>query len=115
MKALLEAVEAKTVAPADLDPVRRRQLLDHPDRGIRDRASRLFAAEPGADRARVIVAYRKALTLDGDRARGRTVFLKGLRDVPRGRRAGGRRRPEPRDGLGPDPGGPPSPHPRPEP
>jgi mono/diheme cytochrome c family protein len=75
LAALLDAVEARAIAAADLDPGRRKQLLTHPDPTIRGRAvARLGPA--GADRDRVIAAYRPALELEGDPSRGRLVFQK---------------------------------------
>jgi putative heme-binding domain-containing protein len=75
--ALLDAVEAKQIAPADLDPGRRQQLLSLPEAAVRQRAAALFgAAGTGSDRARVIAEYRQALDLGGDSARGRLVFAK---------------------------------------
>jgi putative membrane-bound dehydrogenase-like protein len=74
--ALLDAVEARTIAPNDLDPARRRQLLAQGDAALRDRAKALLGSEPKSDRSAVIASYRKALDLVGDSARGREVFRK---------------------------------------
>jgi putative heme-binding domain-containing protein len=76
LAALLDAVEAKTVAASDLDPGRVKQLLAHPSASVRDRAARLFGKATRADRAEVIARFRPALSLNGDRERGKAVFLK---------------------------------------
>jgi len=74
--ALLDAVESKTIAPADLDPDRRRQLSAHKDVKIRERAAKLFGRDAKSPRDQVIANFLKAAALAGDRVRGRTVFQK---------------------------------------
>ncbi|MDR3633649.1 MAG: c-type cytochrome, partial [Isosphaeraceae bacterium] len=74
--ALLDAVEKKVVAVADIDPVRRKLLLGSSNVTVKDRAAKLFAGDPSTDRGRVIASYRKALALDGTREKGRAVFKK---------------------------------------
>jgi putative membrane-bound dehydrogenase-like protein len=71
---LLDALEAKVVPSADLDPDRRKHLLDNPDTNIRGRALRIFGDQANSARASVITAYRDATTTKGDRERGRAVF-----------------------------------------
>jgi putative membrane-bound dehydrogenase-like protein len=73
---LLDAIEAKTVTPSDIDLSRRKQLLASPDPKLRERASRLLGNDPRPDRGQVIAAYRSALTLAGNREKGRAVFIK---------------------------------------
>jgi putative membrane-bound dehydrogenase-like protein len=72
--ALLDALESRAVAPTDLDPARRQQLLAHRDPSIRGRAARLLGDETRPDRRQVIEAYRRALDLLGERARGLGVY-----------------------------------------
>jgi putative membrane-bound dehydrogenase-like protein len=74
--ALLDAIEEKTITPSDLDLARRKQLLASPDEKLRERAARLFGNDPRSDRGQVIAAFRPALTLTGNREKGRAVFLK---------------------------------------
>src|SRR4029453_5594464 len=45
-------------------------------RGVRQRALRLLARQPGSDRQAVVDAYRPALDLAADTARGKAVFKK---------------------------------------
>jgi putative heme-binding domain-containing protein len=68
----LDAVEARTVARADVDPARVALLKKSPARNIGPRAAKLFAAPP--DRQKVFDEYRKALDLKGDPVRGKAVF-----------------------------------------
>jgi len=74
--ALLDAIESGSLPANGLEPVRRAQILAHPDIRISDRAKRLLAELPKVDRARVIDAMRPALRLEGDRGRGRSIFTK---------------------------------------
>ncbi len=74
--ALLDAIERKLVPASDVDPARRKQLLSSTNAKIKERAAKLFAGDPSADRGRVIESFRKALSLDGQREPGRAVFKK---------------------------------------
>jgi putative heme-binding domain-containing protein len=74
--ALLDALESKEIAPADLDPARRQQLISHSNPKVRERATRLIGKDAKSDRGPVIASYRKALDLDGNADRGREVFRK---------------------------------------
>jgi len=71
--ALLDAVEQGSVRAAAIDPVARIRLTQHPDAGVRERASRLLRAEV-RDRAQVIEAHRDVLDLPAGLDRGRRVF-----------------------------------------
>src|SRR5262249_41561128 len=73
---LLDAVESKTVAPTDLDPGRGHAPGAHPNGTGRARAVKLFGSSSRADRAELIARFRPALSLNGDRERGRAVFRK---------------------------------------
>jgi len=77
VKALLAAVESRKLATAEIDPLRLKQLREHPDEAIRARALKSFG-DADAPRARgaVIAAYRPALDGEGDREKGRAVYLK---------------------------------------
>lgn len=67
---LLAAVETGTVAPGQIDAARRQRLLDAGG----DRAKKLLAGGTNTDRQKVIDAYKPALSLAGDRAKGKAVF-----------------------------------------
>jgi putative membrane-bound dehydrogenase-like protein len=73
---LLDAIEHKSVLAAQLEPVRLEQLRKHSDAAIRERSRRLLGGQAAAQRQTVVAAYREALKLDGDVARGRAVFRK---------------------------------------
>jgi putative membrane-bound dehydrogenase-like protein len=73
---LLDAVERGEIPPSDIDPARRKALGSHPDRALRKRGRRILEDARPADRADAVVAYRAALSLPGDRARGRERFEK---------------------------------------
>jgi putative membrane-bound dehydrogenase-like protein len=76
LHALLDALASGRVQPADLDPARRKQLLDHPESSVRVRARAVLGEVRDEDRARVVERHRAALDLRGDRARGAEVFRK---------------------------------------
>ncbi len=74
--ALLDALASKAVPLADLEPARRQQLIQNPNKSIRERASKLLGDQARSDRAPVIAAYRRVLDLGGQPDRGREVFRK---------------------------------------
>lgn len=73
---LLAALEAEVVPPAAIDALRRKQLIEHRDASIRDRAKKLFAASQPGDRAKVYEEYKSILTLKPDPENGRQAFKK---------------------------------------
>jgi putative membrane-bound dehydrogenase-like protein len=76
LAALLDAVEAKKVLAGQIEPVRLEQLRKQRDPKLRQRAEALLAAQPSADRRKVVDDYRAALELTGDAARGKAAFKK---------------------------------------
>ncbi|MCF6310868.1 MAG: c-type cytochrome [Verrucomicrobiales bacterium] len=73
---LLDGIEAKKVAPADLDAGIKQRLTTHSDKKVQVRAKGLLPSTSNADRLKVMQAYRPALKLKGDKARGKLVFQK---------------------------------------
>jgi len=73
---LLDALEARTIAASDIEPARRKQLLAQPIASIRARAETLLRGSARPDRNAVLAAYRPALSLAGDREKGKEVFAK---------------------------------------
>jgi putative membrane-bound dehydrogenase-like protein len=73
---LLDEIEAKRLRSSELDPLRTRQLMNHKNDGIRERAKKLLANNLPADRAKVLAQYQTALTLKGDAKNGREIFKK---------------------------------------
>jgi putative heme-binding domain-containing protein len=72
--ALLDAVEARKIRPADIDPTRARRLIASKDKAIAARATKLLKDSLPADRKAVLEKYRPALTMKADALRGREVF-----------------------------------------
>jgi putative membrane-bound dehydrogenase-like protein len=73
---VLDALEKKLILPAEVDAVARQRLLTHGTSAIRERAGKLLAGGIDPDRAKVLEAYRPALTGKGDREKGKQVFVK---------------------------------------
>ena len=76
LDALLSAIESKAIAPSDLDPIRRKSLVEGADPKVKARASALFSDQARPDRGAAIARGRKALELPGAPDRGKAVFLK---------------------------------------
>ena len=74
--AFLDAVEQEEVSRADVDPARIKLLQAHPEKNIRDRVSKLFAATGVTRRKDVVDAYQPALKQQGGAVRGKMVFKK---------------------------------------
>ncbi len=72
--AFLAAVEKGKVARGDVDPARIQLLQLASDEKVRIRAKKLFAGAGLSKRDDVVKAYRKALELKGNPARGKLVF-----------------------------------------
>jgi len=75
-RALLEAVEQKTIAAADIDQTSWKLLSESKNKEIRELAKKLAAANRPADRLEVLNAYRPALETVADAVRGKEVFKK---------------------------------------
>ncbi|VTS05025.1 PVC-type heme-binding CxxCH protein [Tuwongella immobilis] len=76
MQALLTAIERKQILPAQLEAARIAQLRSHANGQIRARSEKLLAGLGQTDRAKVVDAYRDALTMASDPLRGKAVFAK---------------------------------------
>lgn len=75
-KALLAAVEQKSIAAADIDQTSWKLLSESKNKEIRELALKLAAANRPADRVEVLTAYRPALETAGDAMRGKEIFKK---------------------------------------
>jgi putative membrane-bound dehydrogenase-like protein len=73
---LLDEIESKRMKASELDPLRTRQLANHKNPAIRDRAKKLLADNVPADRQTVLKEYQAALKLKGDTKNGREIFKK---------------------------------------
>ena len=74
--AFLDAIEAKQVAPSDIDPSRVQLLKKHPDPLIARRVEKLFAGSELTRRKEVVQRYQSALQREGDADRGKLIFKK---------------------------------------
>jgi putative heme-binding domain-containing protein len=73
---LLTALEQKRVLSNQLEPLRLEQLRKHASAAVRERARRLLAKQAAPERQKIVAAYRAALDLKADAARGKAVFKK---------------------------------------
>tara|TARA_Y100001934_G_scaffold281653_2_gene392115 strand:- start:2285 stop:5260 length:2976 start_codon:yes stop_codon:yes gene_type:complete len=73
MTRLLNAVEAGTVKPYEIDPARVQLLRQHSDKSVAARVAKLFV-DRNASRAAVVQQYQPALKRSGNESRGKAVF-----------------------------------------
>ncbi len=73
---LLDAIEANELSIREFDAGQSRQLAEHRDAGIRERAQKLIAAAAPADRKKVIDEYAAALKMKADALKGKEIFSK---------------------------------------
>jgi len=71
---LLDAIERGDVLPSSLGALRREQLLEDADPGLRDRARSILARNTANDRAETVRRYASSLELPRDAGRGAAVF-----------------------------------------
>jgi putative membrane-bound dehydrogenase-like protein len=76
LPALLQALQERKIIAGQLEPFRLQQLRANPDAALRARASALLAGVVATDRQKVVDAYRPALDLRADAARGKLIFKK---------------------------------------
>jgi putative membrane-bound dehydrogenase-like protein len=76
LPALVEAMEKKTVLPAQVEPARLGQLSRHRNPALRARVKKLLAGQATPERRKVVEAYRGVLDLEGDAVRGKAAFKK---------------------------------------
>ncbi len=73
---LLDGIENKKVAHADIDAGTKQRLMTYPNKKLRARAAELLPSSSSADRLKVVKSFQAALKLKGDKARGKLVFQK---------------------------------------
>jgi putative membrane-bound dehydrogenase-like protein len=73
---LLAAVESGVVPRGAIDTIRRKQLTEHKDPVIRDRAQQAFGVGTQTDRGKVYDEYKPLLALAPSSENGRAVFKK---------------------------------------
>ncbi len=74
--ALLKAVAAKELTPADIDPETEQFLRSHRDEKIRQEAERVLKRTDTANRAEVVATYLRTMPEAGDATAGREMFAK---------------------------------------
>ena len=72
--ALLAALESGEVPLSAIDSVRRRQLNEHRDTAIRERAAKIFQSAKSSDRMKVFEDYKSVLSLKPVPQNGLKVF-----------------------------------------
>lgn len=75
-KLLLEQVKAGVIQPAEIDPLRRKNLLESKDGEIKKLAEELFAALNPANRQQALEEYQAVLKLKADAKQGAAIFEK---------------------------------------
>lgn len=73
---LLEQVKAGVIQPAEIDPLRRKNLLESKDAAIKKLAGELFAALNPANRQQALDDYQPVLKLAADAKKGAVIFEK---------------------------------------
>ncbi|MSU76580.1 MAG: c-type cytochrome [Gemmataceae bacterium] len=73
---LLDEIEANRLKASELDTLRTRQLANHKDPAIRERAKKLLASNIPADQKKTLAEYQASLTIKGDAKNGREIFKK---------------------------------------
>ena len=76
IEALLDRIARGEIAPSTVDLARKSQLLAFKDPAIQSRAKELLGDTASTTRREVVNRYREALSLQGDRQRGQTLFTK---------------------------------------
>jgi putative heme-binding domain-containing protein len=73
---LLELVRAQIIQPAEIDPLKRKQLLENKSSQISLSAEALFASLNPANRQQALEEYQPVLKLKADATKGKLVFEK---------------------------------------
>lgn len=73
---LLAALESGVVPPGFVDSIRRKQLTEHKDATLRERALKVFGAAKEGDRGKIYEEYKSILTLTPNSDNGRAAFKK---------------------------------------
>lgn len=73
---LLEQIQQSEISSREIDPVRSRQWIGHPDAKVREKAKALLSGNIPAARDKVLAEYRSSAEKDGDAIKGKLVFAK---------------------------------------
>ena len=74
IESLLDAVEKRVVAPAEVSLANRQRLLKHRNPAIAKRAAALLGEQFAGNRAETVTKFRSAIDLIGDPGHGASVF-----------------------------------------
>lgn len=80
---LLEQVKAGVIRPAEIDPLRRKSLLESKDAAVKKLAEELFAALNPANRQQALEDYQPVLKLSSDAKKGAAIFEKNCSNCHR--------------------------------
>ena len=113
---VLSALESRELPLSEIDPRRLQRLVAGPDRALGERVQKIMAADsrPAHDRRQVVAAFQPALPVEGDRDRGREVFVKVCATCHQAEGRGTDVGPNLASVVGPVARGPVAPYPRPE-
>ncbi|MFO0865910.1 MAG: PVC-type heme-binding CxxCH protein [Gemmataceae bacterium] len=73
---LLDHLDSKQIAAAEIDSIHRAKLTDHAEAAIRERARKVFGTATDADRAKVVNEYWMHQFKKGDATAGKKLFAK---------------------------------------
>lgn len=73
-EALLSAVEAGTIPPAQIDAAGRSRLMESENEEFKKRAEKLFAAASNPNREKVLSEWKSIIDMKGDAGRGKQAF-----------------------------------------
>ncbi|MBP6785235.1 MAG: c-type cytochrome, partial [Verrucomicrobiales bacterium] len=71
---LLAGIESGSLRPSDFDPTRRMQLINHPNKALKEQAAKILNTAVSPGRADVITRYQPALKLTGDAEKGHLIY-----------------------------------------
>ncbi|MBI3858028.1 MAG: HEAT repeat domain-containing protein [Planctomycetes bacterium] len=74
IQALLDEIEANRMMPGELGAALLKQVLNHGDAAIRERAKKVVQDKMPEERQKIIDRFKPALAMTGDPKRGREIF-----------------------------------------
>ena len=80
---LLKTITQESMLLREMDPSQRSLLMEHRNNAIRALAEKLFVADRVTQRDEVLASFQQALTLEGNRVRGKEVYQRECVDCHR--------------------------------
>lgn len=71
---LLKAIESKQLSPTQLDSVKVKFLIAHPNNEVRQKAMKILGDIKSGDRQKIVQDYNESLKLKGDALKGKKIF-----------------------------------------